>query len=78
MRAQKGGCADGSHWPVARRLCSTTKGHAVVDTSGNPVRFTLTGGSEADCTQALPFLARIQTGAVIQATALAVIRPKQP
>lgn len=69
----------------------TTKVHTVTDALGNPVRFILTGGNEADCTQALPLLAGIQTGAVlgdkgydtdaivnavIQASALAVIPPK--
>jgi len=32
---------------------------------GNPVRFILTGGNEADCTQALPLLEGIPAGAVL-------------
>ena len=32
---------------------NTTKIHAVCDALGNPVRFILTAGNEADCTQAL-------------------------
>ncbi|CAA7613448.1 transposase (fragment) [Candidatus Terasakiella magnetica] len=69
----------------------TTKVHTLADALGNPVRFILTGGNEADCTQALPLLTGIQTGAVlgdkgydtdaivegvIRASALAVIPPK--
>ncbi len=69
----------------------TTKVHTLTDALGNPVRFILTGGNEADCTQALPLLTGIQTGAVlgdkgydtdaivegvIRASALAVIPPK--
>lgn len=63
----------------------------MTDALGNPVRFILTGGNEADCTQALPLLADIQAGAVLgdkgydtdailegitRVSALAVIPPK--
>lgn len=69
----------------------TTKVHTLTDALGNPVRFILPGGNEADCTQALPLLTGIQAGAVlgdkgydtdaivegiIRISALAVIPPK--
>jgi len=34
----------------------TTKIHAMTDSLGNPVDFTLTGGKAHDCTQALPLM----------------------
>jgi transposase len=43
----------------------TTKVHTLTDALGNPVRFILTGGNEADCTQALPLLEGIPAGAVL-------------
>ena len=43
----------------------TTKVHTLTDALGNPVRFILTGGNEADCTQALPLLGGIPAGAVL-------------
>ena len=43
----------------------TTKIHTLTDALGNPIRFILTGGHEADCTQALPLLKDIRTGAVL-------------
>lgn len=39
--------------------------HTLTDALGNPVRFILTGGNEADCTQALPLLEGIPAGAVL-------------
>lgn len=69
----------------------TTKVHTLTDALANPVRFILTGGNEADCTQALPLLAGIQAGAIlgdkgydtdaivegiIRVSAFAVIPPK--
>lgn len=35
---------------------NTTKIHAVCDAQGNPIRFILTVGNEADCSQALYLL----------------------
>ena len=43
----------------------TTKIHAVVDALGNPIRFLLTGGEIADCTQAPALLEGCATQAVI-------------
>lgn len=43
----------------------STKIHVVTDALGNPVRLALTGGQEADCTQAPDLLAGLETEAVI-------------
>ena len=43
----------------------TTKVHTLTDALGNPVRFILTGGNEADCTQALLLIEGIPAGAVL-------------
>ena len=43
----------------------TTKIHALTDALGNPLRFLLTGGEEADCTQAIPLLEGCPAQAVI-------------
>ena len=39
--------------------------HTLTDALGNPVRFILTGGNEADCTQALSLIEGISTEAVL-------------
>ena len=43
----------------------STKIHLVTDAQGQPVRFSLTGGQEADAPQAIPLQAGIDTGGVI-------------
>ena len=43
----------------------STKIHLVTDAQGQPVRFPLTGGHEADAPQAIPLLDGIETGGVI-------------
>ena len=43
----------------------STKIHMVTDAQGQPVRFALTGGQEADVSQAIPLLTGIETEAVI-------------
>src|ERR1700712_3738512 len=43
----------------------STKIHILVDALGNPVEFILTGGQEADVTQAEPLMRGHKTGAVI-------------
>ena len=39
--------------------------HMVTDAQGKPMRFVLTGGQEADVSQAIPLLTGIETEAVI-------------
>ena len=41
------------------------KVHAACDAHGLPVKFTLTGGQAADCTQAIPLLEGINAGAAL-------------
>ncbi len=43
----------------------STKIHMVTDAQGQPVRFALTGGQEADAPQAIPLLTGIETEGVI-------------
>ena len=43
----------------------STKIHLVTDAQGQPVRFSLTGGQEADAPQAIPLLTGIETRGVI-------------
>ena len=43
----------------------STKVHMVTDAQGQPIRFILTGGQEADGPQAIPLLTGIETEAVI-------------
>ena len=43
----------------------STKIHMVTDAQGQPVRFALTGGQEADGPQAIPLLTGIETEGVI-------------
>ena len=43
----------------------STKIHMVTDAQGQPVRFSLTGGQEADGPQAIPLLTGIETEGVI-------------
>ena len=42
-----------------------TKIHALADALGNPIKFILTGGEQADCLQALPLLAGQTASAVL-------------
>jgi len=44
---------------------NTTKIHAVRDALGNPIRFILTPGNEADCTQALFLLEGLKAESVL-------------
>ena len=43
----------------------STKIHMVTDAQGQPVRFSLTGGQEADAPQAIPLLTGIETEEII-------------
>ena len=43
----------------------STKIHIAVDALGNPIEFILTGGQEADVTQAEPLIRRHKVGAVL-------------
>jgi len=43
----------------------STKIHAVVDALGNPIRFKLSGGQEADCSWAIPALTDTEFGMLL-------------
>ena len=43
----------------------STKIHIIVDALGNPVDFVLTGGQEADVTQAVPLMKSHKAGAIL-------------
>ncbi len=53
--------------PSIRRSCGgfSTKIHGACDTLGNPIRFILTGGEAAECTQALALLDGMEAKAIL-------------